>query len=73
MISSAGAAMPRKSRNTVLRGDEWLANTTMEKIAWRRWHAAAEDIAMNLQKHHFVVGIIAVLVAIALASNYYLW
>jgi len=28
---------------------------------------------MNLQKHHFVVGIIAVLVAIALASNYYLW
>jgi len=28
---------------------------------------------MNLQRHHFVVGIIAILVAFALASNYYLW
>jgi len=28
---------------------------------------------MNLKKHHFVVGVIAILVAFALASNYYLW
>jgi len=28
---------------------------------------------MNLQKHHFLVGIIAILVAFALAANYYLW
>jgi len=28
---------------------------------------------MNLQKHHLVVGIIAIVVAFALAANYYLW
>jgi len=28
---------------------------------------------MNLQKHHLIVGVIAILVAFALASNYYLW
>jgi len=28
---------------------------------------------MNLQRHHFIVGAIAILVAFALAANYYLW
>jgi len=28
---------------------------------------------MNLQKHHLIVGVIAVVVAFALAANYYLW
>ncbi len=32
-----------KSRNTVLRGDEWLANTTMEKT-FGGGHAAAETL-----------------------------
>jgi len=28
---------------------------------------------MNLQRHHIVVSIVAIVVAIALAANYYLW
>jgi len=28
---------------------------------------------MNLQKHHIIVGLVAILVAFALAANYYLW
>jgi len=28
---------------------------------------------MNLQKHHVIVGVIAIIVAFALAANYYLW
>jgi len=28
---------------------------------------------MNLQRHHIIVGTIAILVAVALAANYYLW
>jgi len=28
---------------------------------------------MELQRHHIVFGVIAVLVAVALAANYYLW
>jgi len=28
---------------------------------------------MNLQKHHFIVGVVAIVVAFALAANYYLW
>ena len=27
----------------------------------------------NLRLHHFALGIIAILVAVALAANYYLW
>jgi len=28
---------------------------------------------MNLQRHHIIVATIAILVAFALAANYYLW
>jgi len=28
---------------------------------------------MNLQRHHIIVAIVAIVVAVALASNYYLW
>ncbi len=31
------------------------------------------SIAMNLQRHHIIVAVIAILVAFALAANYYLW
>ena len=34
--SSSGAASSAQHRNTVLRGDEWLANTTMEKKLRKR-------------------------------------
>jgi hypothetical protein len=29
--------------------------------------------AMTLKKHHIAAGIIAILIAVALLSNYYLW
>jgi len=28
---------------------------------------------MELQRHHIVLGVIALVVAVALAANYYLW
>jgi len=28
---------------------------------------------MELQRHHIVFGVIAILVAVALAANYYMW
>jgi len=28
---------------------------------------------MELRRHHIVLGVIAVVVAVALAANYYLW
>jgi len=28
---------------------------------------------MNLQRHHIIVSAIAIVVAVALAANYYLW
>jgi len=28
---------------------------------------------MNLQRHHIIIAVIAIVVAFALASNYYLW
>ncbi len=27
----------------------------------------------NLRLHHFVLGVIAIVVAVAMAANYYLW
>jgi hypothetical protein len=33
----------------------------------------ARETFMGLRTHHIVVGLIALLVAVALASNYYLW
>jgi hypothetical protein len=38
------------------------------KAAWRQ-----RTTTMNLQRHHIIVSVIAVVVAIALAANYYLW
>jgi len=28
---------------------------------------------MEFQRHHIVLGVIAIIVAVALAANYYLW
>jgi len=28
---------------------------------------------MNLQRHHIIASVIAIVVAVALAANYYLW
>jgi hypothetical protein len=33
----------------------------------------ARETFMGLRTHHIVVGLIALLVAVALASNYYFW
>ena len=33
----------------------------------------ARETFMGLRTHHIVVGLIALLLAVALASNYYLW
>jgi hypothetical protein len=33
----------------------------------------ARETFMGLRTHHIVVALIALLVAVALASNYYLW
>jgi hypothetical protein len=43
------------------------------KITWRQRGRCWGDTAMNLQKHHVIVGLIAIVVAFALAANYYLW
>jgi hypothetical protein len=32
-----------------------------------------EQATMNLQRHHIIVAVIAIVVAFALAANYYLW
>jgi hypothetical protein len=38
-----------------------------------RGQARRRENAMNLQRHHIIVALIAIVVAFALASNYYLW
>ena len=30
-------------------------------------------VAYGIQRHHIVIGVIALVVAVALAANYYLW
>ena len=53
-------------RNTVLRGGEWLANTTMEK-------ALRRTAMMQLKSHHVIIAAVAILVAVAMVLNFYLW
>jgi hypothetical protein len=33
----------------------------------------ARDTFLGLRTHHIVIAVIAIVIAIALASNYYLW
>jgi hypothetical protein len=33
----------------------------------------ARDTFLGLRTHHIVIAVIAIVVAVALASNYYLW
>ena len=33
----------------------------------------ARETFLGLRTHHIVVGLVAIVIAIALASNYYLW
>ena len=59
------------SRNTVQRGGEWLANTTMEKqlrrsTAMDKSHACSAIFTSSSQRS-------LIPVAVALALNYYLW
>jgi hypothetical protein len=33
----------------------------------------ARETFLGMRAHHFVIGVIAIVVAVALLSNYYLW
>ena len=68
--SSSIAALSRRQRNTVLRGDEWLANTTMEKKLATEHGAMKSKPSASIT---IIVAAIAIVVAVALALNYYLW
>ena len=58
-----------QQRNTVPLGDEWLANTTMEKqLAAKERAHETHDRPPRSQKHHIVLSIVAIVVAVACAQ-----
>ena len=63
-----------QQRNTIPVGDEWLANTTMDKAACsqgaQRHEPARDDRSRVSRLQHLVVAIVAIVVAVALVLNY---